>query len=746
MEEKPIDEGILTHNTYLIYPSPPLQAELKEQDQNILQNFLSVRNSLYSIWETHRMIVKEQEEMSMYENDDHSSPSSVTSPAEKEPLARLGSGLLSSINKYTEAKGITSPLLKKPLVTLEDVQESCPINEDIGPSVCAIPNEATNKPWYEAGSYDTMELPRPGKGSRSYLKNSTKSTSNYKKKEHIYDSIDNVLTEMQQNQGSILGSPNYATLHKWTDKLTSPGSSSNSSSGSNILDAKNSSTNVSVSSKQPVSTSSSIVHPLPVATSNIHPLPVASSNIHPLPVASSNIHPLPVATSNIHPLPVASSNIHPLPVASSNIHPLPVASSNIHPVPVASSNIHPLPVATHPVASSGRRYSSQKRPSSARERKSSSSARSSLREGSHSPPPPTLHNPALASNPVVDVRTHPPSLSDLRDSPTANSDVMARSQSARWPRKKPQASPRSNSPTTSSPSVHKEGFLTPQLSRSVQNGMQAQTNYSYSQNEYDPPNSVCTNFSTEILSSLNFLQQPQSQPGYPIEKKASLGSRTASSSSTHGRRSVPLQSSPSPDLSVNPLGGPKVSPPPENQPSAFCHVPKRGRSYSGTSSYAVVSDKSRSRSGSQNNLHVIEGVLPEYSPHGSGSPILKRSSVSYHQSPSSSPSAMKKDVVNGLDMLAAPTNSSRGDIVDCANSPRFPRRSVNRSTGQSSLYKAPSPASHQSVPSRPRPVFTAPAPPTVPPPKMPSYQPADTRPTNNHLTRPASQKVEQTWC
>lgn len=177
-----------------------------------------------------------------------------------------------------------------------------------------------------------------------------------------------------------------------------------------------------------------------------------------------------------------------------------------------------------------------------------------------------------------------------------------------------------------------------------------------------------------------------------------------------------------------------MSPPPDNQPSAFCHVPKRGRSYSGTSGYTVVSDKSRSQSGSQNNIHMIEGVLPEY---GSSSPILKRSSVSYHQSPSSSPSAMRKDI-NGLDVVAAPTVSSRGDIVDCTNSPRFPRRSI-RSTGQPSIYKAPAPASHQSVSSRPpRPVFTAPAPPTVPPPKMPSYQP-----TNNHLTRP---KVEQTWC
>ena len=600
-------------------------------------------------------------------------------------MARLGSGLLSSINKYTEAKGIT--LLQKPLVTLEDVQESSAVNEDIGPSVCAIPSEASNKPWYEAGSYDTMELPRPGKGSRSYLKKSIKSTSNYKKKEHIYDSIDNVLTEMQQNQGSILGSSNYATLHKWTDKLASPGSSSNSSSGSNILDAKNSTTNVSASFKQPVSASSSVVHPVPAASSTSHSVPAAS-----------------LATGQ--------------------------------PVPVASSTGHPVP-------SSNRRYSSQKRPNSARDRKSSSSssssssARSSMREGSHSPPQPTLQNPPFASNPVADIRTHPPSLSDLRDSPTTNADVMARSQSAQWPRKNSQVPLRSNSPTTTSLSIHKEGFLTPQLSRSVQNGMQTQNSCSYSQDEFDPLSSVCTDFSTEILSSLNFLQQPRSQPGHTTEKKVSLGSRTASSSSTHGRRSVPLQSSPSPDLSVNPLGGPKVSPPADNQPSAFCHVPKRGRSYSGTSGYTVVSD--RSRSGSQNNIHAIEGVLPEY---GSSSPTLKRSSVSYHQSPSSSPSAMRKDI-NGLDIVASPTISSRGDIVDCANSPRFPRRSI-RSTGQPSIYKAPAPASHQSVSSRPlRPVFTAPAPPTVPPPKMPSYQPADTRPTNNHLTRP---KVEQTWC
>ena len=640
------------------------------------------------------MIVKEQEEMVMYEHD-QSSEATVMSPSEKAPLERLGSGLLSSINKYTESKGITSPLLKKPLVTFEDVQESCPVNEDIGPSVCAIPSEASSKPWYEAGSYDTMELPRRGKGSRSYSKSSTKSTSNYKKKEHIYDSIDNVLTEMQQYQGSVVGSHNYATLHKWTDKLTSPGSSSNSSSGSNILDSKNSTNNVS---KLPASESTSMVNPVSSVASN--------SNL-----ISATGHSMMAVTSSNNPIMTAPSSNPPLPTTTSK-------------VPAA--------------VSSGHRYSSQKRPSSARERKSST--KSSLREGSNSPPPPSLHSPSLGNNQVVDARSNPPSLSDLWDTlPAAGNgmqDVMARSQSARWPRKKLQVSPRSSSPTGSSLGP-REGFLTPQLSRSAQNGMQS--NYSYSQNEFDPLSSVCTNFSTEILSSLNILQQPQSQTGYPIEKKSS---RTASSSSsTHGRLSVPLQSSPSPDLAVDPLGGPKVSPPPDNQPSAFCHVPKRGRSYSGTSGYAVVSDKSRSRSGSQNNIHMTEAVIPEYRPTH-GSPILKRSSLSY-QSPSSSPSAMRKDV-NGGDVLAI---NSQGDIVDCSNSPRFPRRSVSRSTGQSTLYNPPAISSQKNVSSRPpRPVFTAPAPPSVPPPKLSSYQPADPRPPNNHLTRSNTQKVEQTWC
>ena len=642
------------------------------------------------------MIVKEQEEMKYYNDDDKSdvsSPTSPTSPVEKVPLGRLGSGLFSSIQRDSEQRGITSPITKKPLFTLNDVQEVDTSN-DIGPPGSLV---SEDKPWYETGSSE--QLPKSvtaavatAKEPHSNYKNASKASLNYRKREHIYESIDDVLAELRQNQGA---SPNYATLHKWTRQLTTSGSTSSSSSGSAALDAKVSSSQVSS----------------------------RSSDDHDFTTESAR--------------PTVDRN----------------STSNVSTVVVGE-----------------RRHSkSSNRPNSGtKERKnhsySVSNVKMSMQDGSHTPPPlvPITADSAVASHQprsnditttVTHVRKHKKmSVPDLAvpntpPSPQAkhsrqisgpevqNSnapDVMVRSQSARWVRQRTHHPGQSQSPTVTSPS--KDGYYTPQLPRNVQNGVQQSPGARYPQNdEYNPlgeENSISLNFSNEVLSMFNF--QQQSYPPPPTGEKHMSRTASSSSTSTHGRRSVPLKPSPSPDLGVNPLGGPRISPPlDDNQPSTFCHVPRRQSSTNAnlpnykSAGDAMLSKLSAKRSTSQNNL--LNDLPADYHP-----PAVqhRNNSIpsSYHNMPS--PSMLSHDV-------------TKRDIMDCTSSPRFPRRSLTRSPGQTAIFKGSNPQSSQPRIAK----FTAPPPPTVaPPPKLhQQYPTSDFRPPMGGHVRPPA-KVEQTWC
>ena len=642
--------------------------------------------------------------MKYYSDDksDMSSPTlaSPTSPVEKVPLGRLGSGLFSSIQRDTEQRGITSPITKKPLFTLNDVQEVDTSN-DIGPPGSLV---SEDKPWYETDSSEqlpklvaaTAAAATTAKEPHSNYKSASKASLNYRKREHIYESIDDVLAELRQNQGA---SPNYTTLHKWTSQLTTPGSTSSSSSGSAVLDTKISSSQVSS--------------------------------------RSSNDHDF--TTGSVSTRPTGGHD----------------STDNVSTVVVGE-----------------RRHSkSSSRPNSAaKERKNhsynASNMKMSMQDGSHTPPPPLVPVGAPAGNqplsndttathvrkhkklsfPDVMVPNAPPSSQVNHSRQTSGpevqnsnvvSDVMVRSQSARWIRQRTHHPGCSQSPTVTSPSMNKDGYYTPQLPRSVQNGVQQSPGARYSQNdEYNPlaeETSISLNFSNEVLSMFNFQQQSYPPPPPTADKHMS---RTASSSSTstHGRRSVPLKPSPSPDLCVNPLGGPRISPPlDDNQPSTFCHVPRRqsvnanlATSYKSVSNTgdAVLSKLSAKRSinsGSQNNL--LNDFPPDYHPATTSVQHRNNSISSYHNMPSPGSDVNKRD------------------IVDCTSSPRFPRRSLTRSTGQT-VFKG----SNAQV-SQPRIAkFTAPPPPTVAPPKLhQQYPSSDFRPPMSSHVRPPA-KVEQTWC
>lgn len=645
------------------------------------------------------MIVKEQEEMKYYNDDksDVSSPTSPTSPVEKVPLGRLGSGLFSSIQRDSEERGITSPITKKPIFTLNDVQEADTSN-DIGPPGSLV---SEDKPWYETDSSEqlpksvaaTAAAATTAKQPHSNYKNASKASLNYRKREHIYESIDDVLAELRQNQGA---SPNYATLHKWTSQLTTPGSTSSSSSGSAALDTKVSSSQVSS----------------------------RSSDEHDFTTKSTGD-----------------------------------STGNISSVVVGE-----------------RRHSkSSSRPNSGtKERKShsysTSNVKISMQDGSHTSPPlvpitaaaavtsnQPLSNDITTTTTTTHVRKHKkmsfpdvtipnaPSPSPAKHSrqisgpEVQNSnvapDVMVRSQSARWVRQRTHQPGRSQSPTVTSPS--KDGYYTPQLPRSAQNGVQQSSGARYPQNdEYNPlaeENSISLNFSNEVLSMFNF--QQQSYPPPPIGEKHTSRTASSSSTSTHGRRSVPLKPSPSPDLCVNPLGGPRISPPLEdNQPSTFCHVPRRQSGNTNLPNYkstgdSVLSKLSAKRSisigGSQNNL--LNDLPADY--HPANVQHRNNSIPSYHNMPPS-PSMLSSDV-------------TKRDIVDCTSSPRFPRRSLTRSPGQTAVFKGANPQGSQPRIAK----FTAPPPPTVaPPPKLhQQYPTSDFRPPMGGHVRPPA-KVEQTWC
>ena len=649
------------------------------------------------------MIVKDQEEMKYYDDrSDASSPPllSPTSPVEKVPLGRIGSGLFSSIQKQSEERGITSPITKKPIFTMRDVQEVDTSN-DIGPPGSLV-NE--DKPWYDTDSSDiNVQLAKPAATAvvaQSNYKSPSKSSLHHKKKEHIYESIDDVLAELRQNQGS---SPNYATLHRWTSQLATPGSTSSSSSGSAALESKTSSSQVSArSSDDHDSTSSS--------------------------------------------------------------------------VPTRSSSGEHNSVNVSSVSAPDHRHSKSGRPNlGAKERQNHSYSASNVKmtqDGSNTPPlPSTLfgsgnqldvgsqvrqHNKKLSFPEVTIPNVQPssqarhnrqPSGPELKSSSPINTpEMMVRSQSARWVRRQSHQPGRSQSPTQKNLSVNKDGYLTPQLSRNVQNGVQQSPNSKYSQNDdYNPlaeENSVSLNFSNEILSLFNF-QQQQQQSFHPtaVDKHSS---RTASSSvSSHGRRSVPMKPSPSPDLCVNPLGGPLVSPPPvDNQASMFCHVPRRQSGNNNLTAYKSVSNtgdaampklsnkRSISTGTTQGNILTDTNILPDY--HPASASVQHRNSLSYQNTAlPPSPGMVRRDS----------NDPTKRDIVDCPNSPRFPKRSLNRSAGQAVVITG----SNAQV-SQPRIAkFTAPPPPTVAPPKMHQQYSSDLRPVVSGHVRP-SPKVEQTWC
>ena len=656
----------------------PTQAELKEQDQNILQNFLSVRNTLYTIWETHRLIVKEQEEMKYYnDNDDKSDASSPilaspTSPSEKVSLGRLGSGLFSSIQKDSEQRGITSPITKKPLFTMNDVQEG-DISNDIGPPGSLI---SEDKPWYETGSSE--QLPKPVSPLSNY-KNASKGSLNYKKRQHIYESIDDVLAELKQNQGA---SPNYATLHKWTSQLTTSGSTSSSSSGSVGLDKYSSSQVSSRSSDE--------------------------------------------------------------------------QDSNTGSISAKPTGNHVNHVSTTVVGN--RRQNKANRPNSgAKERKghsySVSNGKMSFQD--NLPPPlqpiaPTSGNqPLIQCNkkllfPEVTVPTDPPSTqaqhSRQQSGPeTQNSSVepdpMVRSQSARWVRRQVHQLGSSQLPMVTGPLATKDGYFTPQMTRSAQNVVQQQLSptarYGEDYNPLGEENSISLNFSNEVLSMFNFQQQP-SYPS-PTTDKHVLRTASSSSASTHGRRSVPLKPSPSPDLCVNPLGGPRISPPlDDSQPSTFCHVPRRQSGNINVPPYKNVSNtgdvklntKRSISNGSQNNL--LNDLPPDYHP----GPSLQHRNNSFPSFQNNSPIAIRRDS----------SDTTKRDIVDCTSSPRFPRRSLALLPGQT-VFKGANPQITQPRVAK----FTAPPPPSVAPPKLLQQYSSEFRPPiSGHVRQP--NKVEQTWC
>lgn len=645
------------------------------------------------------MIVKEQEEMKYYnENDDRSDISSPqlaspTSPVEKVPLGRLGSGLFSSIQKQSEERGITSPITKKPIFTLNDVQEMDTSN-DIGPPGGYI---SEDKPWYETGSLHTIEPlsspPAGAKEPRSNYRSPSKSSINYKKKEHIYESIDDVLAELKQNQGS---SPNYATLHKWTCQLTTLGSPSSSSSGSAALDSKNSSSQISSRSTDDHDSANSSASSRPLLSEHDN----VSSSDRQLNKSSSKPN---SGAKERRSHSYSTTNVKmSMPQDGSSTPPS-------LPTTVATGNqLHSTDTTTQ------------------------------VRQLNKKLSFPEVTIPTASSQVKHNRQPSGPEL--LSSSPTATPEVMVRSHSARWIRRQSHQPGRSQSPTLKTPPVNKDGYLTPQLSRNVQNGVQS-PNSRYSQtDDFNPlaqENSISLNFSNEVLSLFNF-QQPQ-QSFYPTAADKH-SSRTASSSSTssHGRRSIPLKPSPSPDLCVNPLGGPRISPPPvDNQTSVFCHVPRRQSgnvnltSYKSTSSTGEVLPKlssKRSISGSvnQNNL-LPDTVVPEYHPAAS-STVQQRNSLSYqNMAMPSSPGMMRRDS----------NDPNKRDIMDCPSSPRFPKRSLNRSPGQAMIVNAQT--------SQPRIAkFTAPPPPTVAPPKL-HHSSSDFRPAVTGHVRP-SPKVEQTWC
>lgn len=741
-----------------------------------MQNFLSVRNTLYSIWETHRLIVKEQEEMKFYnENDDKSDVSSSplnspVSPVEKVALGRIGSGLLSSIQKQSEERGITSPITLKPLFTTMDIQESDATN-DVGPAGTLV---SENKPWYEEGSLDIEEhlpaKPAAAKEAHPYFKNSK--MSNYKRREHIYESIDDVLAELKQNQGSSSGSSNYATLHKWTRKFT--GTDSTSSSSSVALDSKNSSSQVSSKSTDDGSISS-----IPLKPSNVPRDSVVSSGIRPgdsrkSSSTSSRSPDVRDSTSSVLSRPAGSlSSTGDVPSRCTDSH------NSVSSKPTgdhdSTNNIPSRSTDSHNSISCVSSSDQHGRPGSGKEQKSrsysgGSAMKTAIQDGQHTPPAmaavsttvqphlpdnylQTRHNNKLSfpegapaatvypthGSPQVQ-HTKQPSVPELHNT---SPGPMVRSHSARWVRRQSHQPGRSQSPTTS-PSLHKDSHLT---MHNTQNGVrqhQMSTTASPLNDDYNPlaeKNSISMNFSNEVLSIFNFPQLQQQQL-YPTEHS----SRTASSSSTsgHGRRSVPLKPSPSPDLCVNPLGGPRISPPlVDNQASTFSHVPRRQNvttnlsSYKGSASTGEVASRlstKRPISSSQNNL-LSDNMLSNY--HAPGSPAKHRNSLSYQTAPMiPSPNMMRRESDGMMDMLL-----SKREIVDCPNSPRFPRRSPRSSIGQNVVYKGTNAQISQPRVAK----FTAPPPPTVAPPKLHQqhYSPDFRPPMSGHVR---SSKVEQTWC
>ena len=617
------------------------------------------------------------------DNDDRSDASSPTlasptSPIEKVPLGRLGSGLFSSIQKDSEQRGITSPITKKPLFTMNDVQE-VDISNDIGPPGSLV---SEDKPWYETGSSEHLQKPVTPSSTHSNYKNAS---VNYKKRQHIYESIDDVLAELKQTQGA---SPNYATLHKWTCQLTTPGSTSSLSSGSAGLDVKYSSSQVSPRSSDEQESSSGSVSAKP--------------------------------TSN-----------------------------------------HVNHVSTTVVGN--RRQNKPNRPNSgSKERKGHSYSVSRVKMSSQDnlPPPlqpiaPATGNQSLSTDPTrviqcnkklsfpeVTIPADPPSTQAKHSRQTSGPEVqnsstlpdpMVRSQSARWVRRQVHQPGSSQSPTVTSPSATKDGYFTPQMTRSAQNAVQQQSSTVRYGEDYNPlgeENSISLNFSNEVLSMFNFQQQP-SYPPPTADKHMSRTACSSSSTSTHGRRSVPLKPSPSPDLCVNPLGGPRISPPlDDNPPLTFCHVPRRPsgnlppyKSVSSTGDVLPKLNAKRSMSnGSQNNL--LNDLPPDYHP-GASVQHRNNSLPSYQNN---SPITIRRDSNDPI----------KRDIVDCTSSPRFPRRSI---TGQTVVFKGANPLISQPRIAK----FTAPPPPTVAPPKLHQQYSSEFRPSvSGHVRQP--NKVEQTWC
>ena len=94
---------------------------------------------------------------------------------------------------------------------------------------------------------------------------------------------------------------------------------------------------------------------------------------------------------------------------------------------------------------------------------------------------------------------------------------------------------------------------------------------------------------------------------------------------------------------------------------------------------------------------------------------------------------IRKESVDGM------SSAIKRDIVDCPNSPRFPRRSMTRSPGQSIVLKGTNTQLQPRIAK-----FTAPPPPTVAPPNLNQQYSSDFRPAMSGHVRPS--KVEQTWC